>query len=93
MNRTGDATFDGTLDELLLSLNQSRFLSIFPRTRAGYTLRLMKKDPSTPIDEAVGLEICQREGLGGGSSQRRSRRSAAATSSSSASSIRAARSS
>jgi eukaryotic-like serine/threonine-protein kinase len=64
VNRTGDPTFDETLTELLTtSLHQSRFLSIFPRPRAAYVLRLMQRDPATPIDEAVGLEICQREGL------------------------------
>jgi len=65
VNRTGNAAFDDTLTELLTaSLNQSRFLSVFPRARAAYVLRLMQRDPATPIDEAVGLEICQREGLG-----------------------------
>jgi eukaryotic-like serine/threonine-protein kinase len=64
-NRTGDDAFDETLIELLTtSLHQSRFLSIFPRTRAAHVLRLMQRDPATPIDEVVGLEICQREGLG-----------------------------
>ena len=65
VNRTGDATFDDTLTELLTTaLYQSRFLSVFPRARAAYVLRLMRRDPATPIDEAVGLEICQREGVG-----------------------------
>jgi eukaryotic-like serine/threonine-protein kinase len=66
VNRTGDATFDDTLTELLTTaLNQSRFLAVFPRTRAAFVLRLMQREPGTPIDEAAGLEICQREGLGG----------------------------
>jgi len=65
VNRTGDATFDDTLTELLTtSLNQSRALSVFPRMRAAFVLRLMQRDPATPIDESVGLEICQREGIG-----------------------------
>lgn len=64
INRTGDPTFDDTLIELLTtSLNQSRFLSIYPRTRVAYTLRLMQRDPATPVDEAVGREIIAREGV------------------------------
>jgi len=63
-NRTGDATFDDTLVELLTtSLSQSRFLNIYPRTRVAYTLRLMQRDPATPVDEAVGREIIAREGV------------------------------
>ena len=64
VNRTGDSTFDDTLVELLTtSLNQSRFLTIYPRTRVAYTLRLMQRDPGTPVDEAVGREIILREGV------------------------------
>lgn len=64
INRTGDATFDDTLTELLTtSLSQSRFLSIYPRSRVAYTLRLMQREPATPVDEAVGREIIQREGV------------------------------
>jgi tetratricopeptide (TPR) repeat protein/predicted Ser/Thr protein kinase len=64
VNRTGDPTFDDTLVELLTtSLNQSRFLSIYPRTRVAYTLRLMQRDPATAVDEAVGREIIAREGV------------------------------
>jgi len=65
VNRTGNAAFDDTLTELLTtSLHQSRFLSLYPRARAAHTLRLMRRDAATPIDEVVGLEICQREGVG-----------------------------
>jgi tetratricopeptide (TPR) repeat protein len=64
INRTGDPAFDDTLVELLTtSLNQSRFLTIYPRTRVAYALRLMQRDPATPVDEAVGREIIQREGV------------------------------
>jgi tetratricopeptide (TPR) repeat protein/predicted Ser/Thr protein kinase len=64
VNRTGDPTFDQIVAELLTtSLEQSRFVSIYPRTRAAFVLQLMKQPPDAPIDEAVGREICQREGL------------------------------
>ena len=64
VNRTGDATFDATVTELLaVSLEQSRFLTLYPRPRASFVLQLMHKAADTPIDQASGLEICQREGL------------------------------
>lgn len=64
INRTGDPAFDDTLIELLTtSLDQSRFLTIYPRTRVAQVLRLMQRDPSSPVDEAVGREIIQREGV------------------------------
>ncbi len=64
VNRTGDETFDDTVLELLTtSLDQSRLVSIYPRTRVGDVLRRMQRDPSTPLTEEVGLEILQREGL------------------------------
>jgi len=64
LNRTGDATFDDVVTELLsTSLEQSRFLSLYPRPRAAFVLQLMHKAPDTPIDQTAGLEICQREGL------------------------------
>ncbi len=63
-NRTGEPAFDQTVDELFAtSLEQSRFLSIYPRARVGHVLQLMKKPADSIIDETVGLEICQREGL------------------------------
>ncbi len=64
LNRTGDVTFDEVVTELLsTSLEQSRFLTLYPRPRAAFVLQLMHKAPNAPIDQAAGLEICQREGL------------------------------
>src|SRR5262249_55942541 len=63
-NRTGDSTFDQMLPELLATtLEQSHAINVFPRSNLGYVLRRMQRDPVTPIDEAIGREICQREGL------------------------------
>jgi tetratricopeptide (TPR) repeat protein/predicted Ser/Thr protein kinase len=64
-NRTGDPSFNGTVAELLsTSLEQSKFITVYPRSRVAYMLGLMKREVSTPIDDAVGREICQREGVG-----------------------------
>ena len=64
VNRTSDPTFDQVVTELLAtSLEQSRFLMLYPRPRAAFVLQLMHKPPDTPIDQTAGLEICQREGL------------------------------
>jgi serine/threonine protein kinase/tetratricopeptide (TPR) repeat protein len=65
VNRTGDASLDDILFELLsTSLEQSQAISVYPRTRVAHVLQnLMRRDPSTPIDETVGREICAREGL------------------------------
>ena len=62
-NRTGETAFDKTVGELLAtSLEQSRFLAVFPRGRVAQVLQMMKRSGSV-VDESVGLEICQREGL------------------------------
>src|SRR4029079_3886699 len=64
VNRTNDPTFDQVVTELLAtSLEQSRFLMLYPRPRASFVLQLMHKPSDAPIDQTVGLEICQREGL------------------------------
>jgi tetratricopeptide (TPR) repeat protein len=63
-NRTGDPVFDRTLRELLTtSLEQSPHLNVFPSSRLPEVLRRMRRDPASRLDEATGLEICQREGL------------------------------
>ena len=65
VNRTGEVAFDGTVGELLsTSLEQSRFISLFPRTRLTYVLGLMQRDPATVVDDGIGREIALREGLG-----------------------------
>ena len=63
-NRTGDSTFDPMLPELLATtLEQSHAISVYPASNLGYVLRRMQRDPATPIGDAVGREICQREGI------------------------------
>lgn len=63
INRTGDTMFDDTLGEALaLQLRQSPFLNLVPEQQVQATLRLMGRDPMTPITADVGREVCQRAG-------------------------------
>ena len=63
MNHTGDAMFDDTLSEALkVQLRQSPFLNLAPEQRVQATLRMMQRPMNTPIDDAVGRELCQRVG-------------------------------
>ncbi|MEO8680816.1 MAG: protein kinase [Vicinamibacterales bacterium] len=63
VNRTGDAMFDDTLGEALgVQLRQSPFLKVVPDQQVQATLRLMGRDPMTPITAAIGRDLCQRAG-------------------------------
>ena len=63
VNLTGDAMFDDTLgDALALQLRQSPFLNVAPDQQVQATLRLMAREPMTPITDELGREICQRAG-------------------------------
>lgn len=63
VNRTGDTMFDDTLGEALaLQLRQSPFLNLVPEQQVQATLRLMGREPMTPITAEVGREVCQRSG-------------------------------
>ena len=48
---------------LTIALQQSRYMNVFPRTRAYEVLQRMKKADTRRIDETLAREICQREGL------------------------------
>jgi tetratricopeptide (TPR) repeat protein/tRNA A-37 threonylcarbamoyl transferase component Bud32 len=64
VNRTGNQIFDQTLTELLTTaLEQSRVINVFPAARVPDVLERMEKKGPIPIDEALGREICDREGL------------------------------
>jgi eukaryotic-like serine/threonine-protein kinase len=64
VNTTGDAVFDGTLKQgLVVQLEQSPYLNIFPEERARETLRMMERSPDDRITREVGREICQRRGI------------------------------
>jgi eukaryotic-like serine/threonine-protein kinase len=63
VNRTGDTMFDDTLGEALaLQLRQSPFLNVVPEQQVQATLRLMGREPMTPITAELGREVCQRAG-------------------------------
>ncbi len=53
----------GVREALTIALQQSRYVNVFPRSRAYEVLQRMKKESTTPIDENLGREICQRENL------------------------------
>ena len=64
VNRTGNQIFDQTLTELLTTaLEQSRYINVYPAARVPDVLQRMEKKPPIPIDETLGREICDREGL------------------------------
>jgi tetratricopeptide (TPR) repeat protein/predicted Ser/Thr protein kinase len=64
-NRTGDPFFDHTVRELLtLALEQSRFVSIFPQSAAGETLKRMHLAAGTELDRPLAREVSRRENLG-----------------------------
>jgi len=48
---------------LTIALQQSRYVNVFPRTRAYDVLNRMKKANLSRIDENLGREICRRENL------------------------------
>lgn len=67
-NRTGDSRFDkALLTAFTISLEQSRYANIFPRSQVYETLKRMGRpqDAATEltINEALGREICLRENL------------------------------
>jgi tetratricopeptide (TPR) repeat protein len=63
-NTTGDASFDGTLREaLIVQLQQTPFLTIFPDAGVGQTLRLMMRSPDEPLTPTIAQEIVARRGI------------------------------
>lgn len=63
-NHTGDAVFDDTLKRAMtVQLEQTPFLNTVPDTRVRETLRFMGRPPNERITEAVGREICERDGI------------------------------
>ena len=63
-NRTPDSTLGSTITELLrVSLSQSSFVKLVDPARLSESLGRMQRDPNTPVDEAIGLEIAEREGI------------------------------
>ena len=65
-NLTGDQVFDGSLETALtVGIQQSQYVSVFPRSRVRETLRRMRREDVKKVDETVGQEIALREGIKG----------------------------
>jgi len=63
-NLTGDEVFDHSLDTALtVSMQQSQYVNVFPRTRVKQTLQRMRRENVTELDEAIGREVALREGV------------------------------
>jgi len=63
-NKTGEEVFEDTLQQgLVVQLQQSPFLDIFPNQRVRATLQLMSLSPDERVTRERALEICQRQGL------------------------------
>jgi Flp pilus assembly protein TadD len=63
-NLTGDKVFDLALRTAIeADLQQSPYAAIFDRPQIAETLRLMRRDPGTKVDEATGCEVCRFAGV------------------------------
>src|SRR5579863_8278285 len=62
VNTTGDAVFDGTLNEALaVQLGQSPYLNLMPESRIQQALRFMGQNPGEHVTRELAKEICLRE--------------------------------
>lgn len=65
-NQTGDPRFDSALGTAFaVSIEQSRYANVFPRTRLDAVLARMGKPPGARVTPSLGREICQRENIRG----------------------------
>ncbi|MCJ7446513.1 MAG: tetratricopeptide repeat protein [Bacteroidales bacterium] len=63
-NLTGDDVFNQSLNTALeVTIQQSSFVNVLPRTRINETLKRMGKENTEIINEDTGVEIAQREGI------------------------------
>src|SRR5271154_4790606 len=63
-NQTGDPRFDNALGTAFaVSIEQSRYANVFPRTSLDSVLTRMEKPPGDRITPTLGREICQRENI------------------------------
>jgi serine/threonine protein kinase/tetratricopeptide (TPR) repeat protein len=63
-NQTGESLFDQSLDTALrMSLEQSSFVNLLPKSRIEQILKRMKRPGVSTIDEPIAREIAQREGI------------------------------
>ncbi|MGB6385718.1 MAG: winged helix-turn-helix domain-containing protein [Terriglobales bacterium] len=65
-NRTGDSRFDDALlTAFTVSVGQSRFVNLFPRSRLESVLKRMGKSGNERATVSLGREICVRENIRG----------------------------
>ncbi len=63
-NLTGNDVLDQSLNVALeVSIQQSSFVNVFPRARINETLKRMGKGKAEILNEDIGIEIAQREGI------------------------------
>jgi tetratricopeptide (TPR) repeat protein len=63
-NRTTDPAFGLALRTALeADLARSSFLRVYEGRQIADTLRLMRREPTTPIDETLGRDICRLAGI------------------------------
>jgi serine/threonine protein kinase/Flp pilus assembly protein TadD len=63
-NQTEEAVFDLALRTAIeADLQQSPFARVFDKSEVAETLRLMRKDPSSRIDEELGMSVCRFAGV------------------------------
>jgi eukaryotic-like serine/threonine-protein kinase len=62
-NTTGDAAFETLRQALVIQLQQTPFLRVFPEIGVRETLRQMERSPSEPLTPVVTQEIARRRGL------------------------------
>ena len=63
-NLTDNTVFDKSLyTAFSLTINQSRYINVFPRNRMLETMAMMETDDKTYVDEKTGREIALREGI------------------------------
>lgn len=63
-NHTGEVMFDGALRQgLLLQLQQSPFLDLFPDSRIQQALQQMKRAPEERVTPSIGREIARQQGV------------------------------
>jgi tetratricopeptide (TPR) repeat protein/predicted Ser/Thr protein kinase len=63
-NRTGDPVFDRSLDTAMaVSIQQSKYVNVFPRSRVQQTLARMRRPETARFDENLAREVAVREGV------------------------------
>lgn len=63
-NQTGDSVFDLALQTAIeADLQQSSYASVFDKGQVAETLKLMRLDPGSRVDEELGYNICRFSGI------------------------------